>query len=710
MEEQMIARIAQKLNIDAFQVKNTILLLKEGATIPFISRYRKELTGSLDEVVIARIQLEYNTFTELEKRKATILKTIEEQNQLTPELKSKIENTFDPTELEDIYLPYKPKKRTKASIAKEKGLEPLAKIIMSQFERNLYEKANRFVTDQVADAEEALAGARDIVAEWISENIRARNLVRFHYKRDALIVSKVAKGKEADGHKYQDYFAWSELVKRCPSHRYLAMKRGENEGILKISLDVDTDQILLKLNQQFVKGHTPCGEQVEMAIKDSFKRLLAPSIETELFNEFKAKADEEAILVFAENLRQLLMAPPLGQRRVLGIDPGYRTGCKIVCLDAQGNMLYNTTIFPHPPQREVRESAETIHMLVEKYGIEAIAIGKGTAGRDTEHFIKYIPFKQKIDIYAVNEDGASVYSASKIARDEFPDHDVTVRGAVSIGRRLMDPLAELVKIDPKSIGVGQYQHDVDQKKLQENLDLVVESCVNQVGVNLNTASKHLLTYVSGLGGQLAQNIVDYRRENGAFNSRKELLKVPRMGAKTYEQAAGFLRIPQATHPLDNSAVHPEAYYIVEKMAKHLKCKIEDLINNEDLRKQINLQDFIDEKVGLPTLKDIMAELAKPGRDPRENLQTVEFDDNIKTIEDLKTGSTLKGIVTNITKFGAFIDLGIKEKGLVHVSEMANKYISDPTQVVKLNQQVKVKVLEVDLIRKRVQLSLKQADS
>lgn len=710
MEEQIIARIAQKLNIDAFQVKNTILLLKEGATIPFISRYRKELTGSLDEVAIARIQLEYNTFTELEKRKATILKTIEEQNQLTPELKSKIENTFDPTELEDIYLPYKPKKRTKASIAKEKGLEPLAKIIMSQYERNLYEKANRFVTDQVTDAEEALAGARDIVAEWISENIRARNLVRFHYKRDALIVSKVAKGKEADGHKYQDYFAWSELVKRCPSHRYLAMKRGENEGILKISLDVDTDQILSKLNQQFVKGHTPCGEQVEMAIKDSFKRLLAPSIETELFNEFKAKADEEAILVFAENLRQLLMAPPLGQRRVLGVDPGYRTGCKIVCLDAQGNMLHNTTIFPHPPQREVRESAEKITSMVEKYGIEAIAIGKGTAGRETEHFIKYIPFKQKIDIYAVNEDGASVYSASKIARDEFPDHDVTVRGAVSIGRRLMDPLAELVKIDPKSIGVGQYQHDVDQKKLQENLDLVVESCVNQVGVNLNTASKHLLTYVSGLGAQLAQNIVDFRRENGAFHSRKELLKVPRMGAKTFEQAAGFLRIPQATHPLDNSAVHPESYYIVEKMAKHLKCKIEDLISNETLRKQINLQDFIDEKVGLPTLKDIMAELAKPGRDPRENLQTVEFDDNIKTIEDLKTGSTLTGIVTNITKFGAFIDLGIKEKGLVHVSEMANKYISDPTQVVKLNQQVKVKVLEVDLIRKRVQLSLKQADS
>lgn len=710
MDDQMIVRIAQKLNIDTFQVKNTILLLNEGATIPFISRYRKELTGSLDEVAIARIQLEYNTFVELEKRKATILKTIEEQSQLTPELKSKIENTFDPTELEDIYLPYKPKKRTKASIAKEKGLEPLAKIIMSQFERNLNEKANRFVTDQVADAEEALAGARDIVAEWISENIRARNLVRFHYKRDALIVSKVAKGKEADGHKYQDYFAWSELVKRCPSHRYLAMKRGENEGILKISLDVDTDQILLKLNQQFVKGHTPCGEQVEMAIKDSFKRLLAPSIETELFNEFKAKADEEAILVFAENLRQLLMAPPLGQRRVLGVDPGYRTGCKIVCLDAQGNMLHNTTIFPHPPQREVRESAEKITSMVEKYGIEAIAIGKGTAGRETEHFIKYIPFKQKIDIYAVNEDGASVYSASKIARDEFPDHDVTVRGAVSIGRRLMDPLAELVKIDPKSIGVGQYQHDVDQKKLQENLDLVVESCVNQVGVNLNTASKHLLTYVSGLGGQLAQNIVDYRRENGAFNSRKELMKVPRMGAKTFEQAAGFLRIPQATHPLDNSAVHPESYYIVEKMAKHLKCKIEDLISNETLRKQINLQDFIDDKVGLPTLKDIMAELAKPGRDPRENLQTVEFDDNIKTIEDLKTGSTLTGIVTNITKFGAFIDLGIKEKGLVHVSEMANKYISDPTQVVKLNQQVKVKVLEVDLIRKRVQLSLKQADS
>lgn len=710
MEDIIIALIAKKIGIEFNQVKNTVLLLSNGATIPFISRYRKELTGSLDEVKVANIQQEYSYYTELEKRKAVVLKSIEEQGFLTPDLKKRIETTFDSTELEDIYLPYKPKKRTKAAIAREKGLEPLAKIIMGQYENNLMMKAKLFVNEKVENADEAISGALDIIAEWISENQKARNTVRFYYKRDAVIESKIVKGKEQEAPKYQDYFSWNEPLKRCPSHRFLAMKRGEAEGLLRVSLSVDLDQLQNRLGQQFVKGNNLCSDQVEIAVKDSLKRLIVPSIETEVMNEFKVKADEEAIAVFAENLRQLLMAPPLGQRRVMGIDPGYRTGCKIVCLDAQGNMLCNDTIYPHPPQREARESAMKVCALVEKYKVEAIAIGKGTAGRETEAFVKYLPFKIPVDIFAVSEDGASVYSASKIAREEFPEYDVTVRGAVSIGRRLMDPLAELVKIDPKSIGVGQYQHDVDQKMLQENLDLVVESCVNTVGVNLNTASKHLLTYVSGLGPQLAQNIVDYRRDNGAFKSRKQLMEVSRMGAKTFEQAAGFLRISNPENSLDNSAVHPESYYIVEKMAKRLKCSILDLISQESLRKQLVLEEFVDSKVGLPTLKDILSELAKPGRDPRDTIQAVEFDDQIKTIEDLKVGSTMVGVVTNITKFGAFIDLGIKEKGLVHVSEIANRYISDPTQILKLNQQVKVKVLDVDLMRKRVQLSLKQADS
>lgn len=710
MEDTIISIIAKKMGIEFRQVKNTVLLLNDGATVPFISRYRKELTGSLDEVKVANIQHEYTYYTDLEKRKAVILKSIEEQGLLTADLKKRIDETFDSTELEDIYLPYKPKKRTRASIAKEKGLEPLAKIIMGQYENNLLAKAKLFVNEKVEDVDAAMNGARDIIAEWISENSKARNVVRFYFKRDAVIESKIIKGKELEAHKYQDYFSWSETLKRCPSHRFLAMKRGESEGFLRVSLTIDTPTVEDRLIQQFVKGNNMCSDQVEMAVKDSLKRLMAPSIETEVMNEFKMKSDEEAIAVFADNLRQLLMAPPLGQRKVMGIDPGYRTGCKVVCLDAQGNMLCNDTIYPHPPQREVREAASKVCSMVEKFGIEAIAIGKGTAGRETETFVKYLPFKTAVDVFAVNEDGASVYSASKIARDEFPDYDVTVRGAVSIGRRLMDPLAELVKIDPKSIGVGQYQHDVDQKKLQENLDMVVESCVNTVGVNLNTASKHLLTYVSGLGPQLAQNIVDYRRDNGAFRSRKQLLEVPRMGNKTYEQSAGFLRIDSPENPLDNSAVHPESYYIVKKMAERLGCSIPDLISKESLRRQLVLEEFVDSKVGLPTLKDIVSELAKPGRDPRDTLQIVEFDDRIKTIEDLKTGDVVVGVVTNITKFGAFIDLGIKEKGLVHVSEMANKYVSDPTQILKLNQQVKVKVLSVDLVRKRVQLSLKQVES
>jgi uncharacterized protein len=709
MEETIFKRVAGKVNIPLNQVKNTLLLLKEGATIPFISRYRKELTGSLDEVAIARIQKEYTYFTELEKRKQTVLKTIEEQGALTADLRQKIEETFDAGQLEDLYLPYKPKKRTRASVAREKGLGPLAKLMMAQYEWHIEKKAEKFITGDVPDVEAALTGARDIIAEWINENPRARQLIRSMFFRGASIHSKVIAGKEADGQKYRDYFNWSELLKRCPSHRYLAIRRAEKEGIVKVGLIIDDEKAIEQLEQVFLRGDTSCRPHVKKALADSYKRLLFPSIETEFLQQYKEKSDLEAIRVFGENLRQLLLAPPLGQKRVLAIDPGFRTGCKVVCLDEQGNLLHNETIFPHPPQREVRESAKKMASLVSAYKIEAIAVGNGTAGRETEQFLKYMHFDREITVYAVNEDGASVYSASKTGREEFPGYDVTVRGAVSIGRRLMDPLAELVKIEPKSIGVGQYQHDVDQKLLQQDLDRVVESCVNSVGVNLNTASKHLLTYISGLGPQLAQNIVDYRKTAGGFSARTELLKVDRMGPKAFEQAAGFLRIPGAQNPLDNSAVHPESYPVVEKMAASLGCNVKELVGSTEYLSKLNLNDFVTEKVGMPTLSDIVEELAKPGRDPREKIGVFEFDENLKKIDDLKEGMVVPGIITNITRFGAFVDIGIKENGLIHVSEMANKYIDDPGKVVKLHQHLKVKILNVDLVRKRIQLSLKQVN-
>jgi len=709
MDEKIFQLVSSKVNISLHQVKNTILLLKEGATIPFISRYRKELTGSLDELDVAMIQKEFNYFIELDKRKQTILKTIMEQGALTPELQKQIEDTYDANILEDIYLPYKPKKRTKATIAREKGLEPLAKILMGQYEWDIEKRALSFVGKGVDTAEEALAGARDIIAEWISENPRARELTRNLFKRGAVIESKVVKGKEAEGQKYRDYFNWSEPLGRCPSHRYLAIKRAEKEEFVKVSVSIEEDTAVEKLENIFIRGNTSCVKHVKMALKDSYKRLIAPSIETEFSQITKEKADLEAIRVFGENLRQLLLAPPLGQKRVLALDPGFKSGCKLVCIDENGVLLHNETIFPHPPQREVRDAAKKLSTLVEAYKIEAIAIGNGTAGRETEQFIKFMHFDHDVTVFSVNEDGASIYSASKIAREEFPSYDVTVRGAVSIGRRLMDPLAELVKIEPKSIGVGQYQHDVDQKLLQQDLDRVVESCVNMVGVNLNTASKHLLTYISGLGPQLAQNIVDFRKEKGSFTSRKQLLQVPRMGAKSFEQSAGFLRIPGAENPLDNSAVHPESYFIVEKMAANMNCEIKSLISSDELIKKIQLNEYVTPKIGIPTLTDILKELAKPGRDPREKIGMFDFDENLKTMEDLRIGMIVPGIITNVTRFGAFVDIGIKENGLIHVSEMANKYIDDPSKVVKLNQQVKVKIIELDLVRKRIQLSLKQVD-
>jgi protein Tex len=709
MSENIYGLVASKTGIDLFQVKNTILLLKEGATIPFIARYRKELTGSLDELKIAAIQKEYNYFTELDERKATILKTITEQGMLTPELEKSIAETYDATVLEDLYLPFKPKKRTKATMARENGLEPLAKIMMGQFEWDIKKKAGEFITDKVLTVEDALSGARDIVAEWVSENVRARDIVRWFFKKSAVIQSKVVKGKDAEAQKYLDYFDWNEPLSRCPSHRYLAIKRAEKEGFLKTSLSIDDHSALEKLENFFLRGNTSCREQVAQAIKDGYKRLLEPSIETEFLQLWKQKSDAEAIAVFSENLRQLLLAPPLGEKRVLAIDPGFRTGCKIVCLDEQGNLLHNETIYPHPPQREVRESSKKITTLVEAYKIETIAVGNGTAGRETEQFIKYLRFDRDIKVFSVNEDGASIYSASKIAREEFPNYDITVRGAVSIGRRLMDPLAELVKIEPKSIGVGQYQHDVDQKLLQLELDSVVESCVNKVGVNLNTASKSLLTYVSGLGPQLAQNIVDYRKEHGEFKSREELKNVARLGAKAFEQSAGFLRIANAANPLDNSAVHPESYHIVYGMAKRLNTDVKELVGSEGIRSKINLNEFVTDKTGLPTLTDIINELAKPGRDPREKINFFEFDDSVKSIESLKPGQILPGIITNITRFGAFVDIGIKENGLVHVSQIADRYVDDPAKIVKLNQQVRVKIVEVDLVRKRIQLTMKGLD-
>ena len=695
--------ISKTLSIPEKQVESTLLLLDEGATIPFISRYRKEATGGLNEVQIGEIKQQYEKLQELAKRKETVLNSIEEQEKLTPELKSRIENCWNSTELEDIYLPYKPKRVTRAEIARKKGLEPLAKILMAQQENDIYRRAASFINKEVAKEEDALQGARDIIAEWVNENEGARNAVRNIFRREAIISSKVVKGKEEEGNKFRDYFEFSEPLSRCSSHRLLAMRRGESEGFLRVNISPEDELCIESLNKRFVKGKNDASAQVEEAVKDSFKRLLKTSIETEFAALSKEKADKQAIKVFAENLKQLLLSPPLGQKRVMGIDPGYRTGCKVVCLDAQGNLLHNETIYPHPPQNERHKASSKIIQLAGTYDIEAIAIGNGTASRETEQFITNRAFDREIQVFVVSEDGASVYSASKIARDEFPEYDVTVRGAISIGRRLMDPLAELVKIDPKSIGVGQYQHDVNQSELKNSLDQTVENCVNQVGVNLNTASKHLLTYISGLGPSLAQNIVDYRTKNGPFSSRKELFKVPRLGEKAFEQAAGFLRIPDTENPLDNSAVHPESYPVVETMAKDLNCRISDLIKDKELRKKIKLENYLSDKTGMPTLLDIMQELDKPGRDPRQFIKVFEFDPNVRTIEDLREGQILPGIISNITNFGCFVDIGIKEKGLIHVSNLADRFVSDPTEIVSIHQHVEVKVLGIDLERKRIQL-------
>ena len=697
--------IASALNITERQVSNTLFLLNGGATIPFISRYRKEATGGLDEVQIGEIKERYDKLTEIAKRKETILKTIEEQGKLTADLKKRIESCWDATELEDIYLPYKPKRKTRAEVARQKGLEPLATILMMQRENNLMARVRTFIKGEVKNEEDALKGARDIIAEQVSEDERSRNQLRNQFSRQAIISSKVVKGKEEEAAKYKDYFDFSEPLKRCTSHRLLAIRRGEAEGLLKVSISPDDEECTERLERNYVRGTGECSQQVKEAVRDAYKRLLKPSIETEFATLSKEKADEEAIRVFAGNLRQLLLAPPLGQKRVMGIDPGYRTGCKVVCLDAQGNLLHNETIYPHPPKSEHSLSARKLTKLVEQYQIEAIAIGNGTASRETEAFVTNQRYDRKLQVFVVSEDGASIYSASKIAREEFPEYDVTVRGAVSIGRRLMDPLAELVKIEAKSIGVGQYQHDVDQTALKKSLDITVESCVNSVGVNLNTASRHLLTYVSGLGPALAQNIVDYRAENGAFTSRKELMKVPRMGAKAFEQCAGFLRIPGAKNPLDNSAVHPESYAVVEHIAKDLKCSVEDLIKNKELRNQIDIKKYVTDQIGLPTLTDIMAELEKPGRDPRQAIKVFEFDQHVKTIDDLKEGMTLPGIVTNITNFGCFVDVGIKENGLVHVSQLCRQFVSDPTTVVNIHQHVQVKVLSIDHKRKRISMTM-----
>lgn len=707
--EEFSKMIASAMKLQEHRVENTLKLLQGGATIPFISRYRKEATGGMDEVQISEISTRYEKLCELAKRKETIVSTIEEQGKLNAELKNRIDNCWDSTELEDIYLPFKPKRKTRAEVARQKGLEPLALILMMQRENNLSARVRQFVKGEVKDEEDALKGARDIIAEQVNEDEKARNQIRNQFTRQAVISAKVVKGKEKEENaaKYRDYFDFSEPLKKCTSHRLLAIRRGESEGILKVSISpANDDECTERLERQFVRGAGECSSQVSEAVKDAYKRLLKPAIETEFSAMSKEKADEEAIRVFAENLRQLLLASPLGQKRVMGIDPGFRTGCKVVCLDAQGTLLHNEAIFPHPPKSEEALAGRKLVKLVEQYKIEAIAIGNGTASRETEQFVQSQKYDRDIQVFVVSEDGASIYSASKTAREEFPDYDVTVRGAVSIGRRLMDPLAELVKIDAKSIGVGQYQHDVDQAKLKESLDRTVESCVNLVGVNVNTASKHLLTYVSGLGPTLAQNIVDFRTENGPFTSRKELMKVPRMGAKAYEQCAGFLRIPNAKNPLDNSAVHPESYPIVELMAKDLNCSVEDLIKNKELRNKIKVEKYVTTTVGLPTLNDIMKELDKPGRDPRQQIKVFEFDKNVRTLDDLREGMELPGIVTNITNFGCFVDIGIKENGLVHVSQLSDKFVSDPTTVVSIHQHVMVRVMGVDHERKRVQLTMK----
>ena len=722
MEKNIFARlIAQQLNLQERAVGNTLALLDEGCTIPFISRYRKERTGGLDEVQIAAISNQYERLKEIQKRKETIIKTITDLDKMTPELEKRITDSWDANELEDIYLPYKPKRRTRAQVAREQGLEPLAKILLLQRERDperaaLSQLSTLHSQLSVADA---IKGAQDIIAEMVSEDERSRQQLRGAFRRQAFITSKVVKTKADtdEAAKYSDYFDWEEPLKRCSSHRLLAMRRGESEGILRISISPDDDECIERLQRHYVYGNTPCGKLVAEAVEDGYKRLLKPSIETEFAALSKEKADDEAIRVFAENLRQLLLGAPLGQKRVMGVDPGFRTGCKVVCLDAQGNLLCHEAIFPHPPVNKRMEAAMSIQKMLKKYQIEAISIGNGTASRETNDFIRDV-LAGRYDIsssqregempqvFTVSEDGASVYSASKIARDEFPDEDVTVRGAVSIGRRLMDPLAELVKIDPKSIGVGQYQHDVDQTKLKNSLDQTVESCVNNVGVNLNTASQHLLMYVSGLGPTLAKNIVDFRKENGAFTSRAQLKKVPRLGPAAFQQCAGFLRIPNAKNPLDNSAVHPESYAIVEQMAKDQNCTVLDLINHKEKREVIDIKRYVTTEVGIPTLTDILKELEKPGRDPREQIEEFEFDSRVNTVDDLIEGMELPGIVTNITNFGAFVDIGVHQDGLVHISQMANRRIAHPTDVVKLHQHIRVRVIEIDRRRNRISLSMK----
>jgi protein Tex len=708
MELKYIQKTAEKLGLNIRQVTNIVSLQAEGATIPFMARYRKEATGNLDEVVIGNVSEEIKYFTELDKRKDTVIKTIEGLGKLTPELKERIVNTFDATELEDIYLPYKPKRKTRATQAMEKGLEPLARIIFEQGAEDPAAAATPFIGEQVKDAADALQGARDIIAEWISEHEQARNKVRQLFTEEGVLYSKVLSSKkdEPDAQKYRDYFEFSEPLSQSPSHRLLAIRRGEKEGFLGMDITINNQTALDELNRLFIKTHNANGAEVKKAIEDSLDRLLKPSIENEFRLVSKNKADEEAINVFTENLRQLLLASPLGSKRVLALDPGFRTGCKLVCLDAQGNFIYNSTIYPHPPQQETAKTIAELKFLVDKFEIEAIGIGNGTAGRETEQLVRSIDFGKHVSVFMVNESGASIYSASEVAREEFPDQDVTVRGAISIGRRLLDPLSELVKIDAKSIGVGQYQHDVNQTKLKDALDRVVESAVNYVGVDVNTASRHLLVYVSGLSSTLAKNIVEYRAKNGPFKSRDELRKVPLMGPKSFEQAAGFLRIPGAVNILDNSSVHPESYHVVEQMAKDVQASLEELIKKAELRKQVNKKKYITESIGEYTIEDILKELEKPGRDPRAPIEEFRFDENIRSIEDVKPGMTVPGIVTNITNFGAFVDIGVKQDGLVHISQLSNTFVSDPNQVVKLQQKVMVTVTEVDAARKRIALTMK----
>lgn len=709
MEQEIIGLIAKNCGIENWQAENTLKLIEEGATVPFISRYRKERTGNLDEVQIGAVADALDKIKALKERKEAIVKSIEKQGKLTDELKARIAKSWDPVEVEDIYAPFKRKTKTRAESAREAGLEPLAKMIMSQGNGNVESMAQRFVKGKVKSTDDAIKGAKDIIAEWVSESEAAKKTIRGIFAREAVIESKVIKGKEEEGEKYKDYFKRSEPLRRCSSHRLLAMRRGESEKILNVSISADKEVCIDRLCRIFVRGDNESADEVEDAVEDSYKRLISTSIETEFANASKEKADQEAIKVFSENLRQLLLAPPLGQKRVMGIDPGFRTGCKVVCIDAQGNLLHNETIYPHAPHNKEAQARRSVQKMVEAYNIEAIAIGNGTASRETEHFIANTRYDREVKVFVVSENGASIYSASKVAREEFPDYDVTVRGAVSIARRLMDPLAELVKIDPKSIGVGQYQHDVDQNSLKKALDAVVESCVNSVGVDVNTASRHLLMYVSGLGEQTAQNIVDYRAQNGPFKNRKELLKVSNIGNKTFEQCAGFLRIRNGENPLDNTAVHPESYDIVTKMAKDNGESVEQFIADKNARQSINLDKYVTEKTGLPTLKDIMQELDKPGRDPRKGVKVFSFNENVKTMDDLQTGMQLPGIVTNITNFGAFVDVGIKENGLVHISQMSDEFVNDPNQVVRLQQQVIVKVIGIDKERKRVQLSLKESD-